>query len=54
MAIINEEKIKSFSNYTELVKLSQQVASLHIEDKEIKDPNNPAKLRKVKLITFTV
>jgi len=54
MVIINEEKIESFSNYTELVKLSQQVDSLHIEDKEIKDPNNPAKLRKVKLITFTV
>ncbi len=54
MAIINEEKIKSFSNYTELVELSQQVDSLHIEDKEIKDPNNPAKLHKVKLITFTV
>lgn len=54
MAIINDEKIKSFNNYTELVKLSKQVDSLHIEDKEIKDPNNPAKLKKVKLITFTV
>lgn len=54
MAIINEEKIKSFNNFTELVELSQQIAALHIEDKEIKDPNNPANLHKVKLITFTV
>ena len=54
MAIINEEKIESFNNFTELVELSQQIAALHIEDKEIKDPNNPANLHKVKLITFTV
>ncbi len=54
MVIINEEKTKTFSNYSELVELSRQVESLRIEDKEIKDPNNPAKLHKVKLITFTV
>lgn len=54
MAIINEEKINTFSNFSELMELSKQVASLQIEDKEIKDPNNPAKLKKVKLITFTV
>lgn len=54
MAIINEEKTKTFSNFSELVELSRQVDSLRIEDKEIKDPNNPAKLHNVKLITFTV
>lgn len=54
MAIINEEKVNTFSNFSELVKLSKQVESLQIDDKEIKDPNNPAKLKKVKLITFTV
>lgn len=54
MAIINEEKFNTFSNFSELVELSKQVESLQIEDKEIKDPNNPAKLQKVKLITFTV
>ena len=54
MAIINEEKFNSFSNNSALVELSKQIDSLQIEDKEIKDPNNPAKLHNVKLITYTV
>lgn len=54
MAIISDKKAKSFDNFNELVELSKQVDALNIEDKEIKDPNNPAKLQKIKLITFTV
>ena len=54
MAIISDKKAKSFDNFNELVELSKQVDALNIEDKEIKDPNNPARLQKIKLITFTV
>ena len=53
MAIINEEKIESLDNFDELEKLAKTTPALKISDEEIKDPNNPCKLRKVKLITFT-
>ncbi len=52
MAIINFEKYNSFSNHTELESLCHSIQNLQIQDVEIKNPNNPAQLRKAKLITF--
>lgn len=51
-AIINEEKYNTFNNKNLLEELSRKDTRLKIEDKNIKNPNNPAKLIKVKLITF--
>lgn len=52
MAIINKEKYDSFKNKGELEKICKTNPDLKIEDKQIKDPNNPANLIDVKLITF--
>ncbi|CCG57867.1 FnuDI restriction endonuclease [Brachyspira pilosicoli WesB] len=54
MSIINEDKLyNSFSNdFEELVKISNKNSNLRIIDIYIKNPNNPAKLKKSKLITF--
>lgn len=54
MAIINTEKYKSFpdEDRKNLENLENEVENFKIEDVEIKNPNNPAKLKKVKLITF--
>lgn len=56
MAIINEEKYKTFdlntrSTFEKQVKIN---ANLKISDIKIKVPDNPAKLRNAKLITFSV
>ncbi|RXZ70181.1 NgoPII family restriction endonuclease [Fusobacterium necrophorum] len=53
MALINEEKYNTFDNVKELEKLQGEIMSLVVKDVEIKNPNNPAKLKKAKLITFT-
>ena len=53
MAIINEDKLASLDNFAELEQLAETTPALIISDEEIKDPNNPCNLRKVKLITFT-
>lgn len=50
MAIISEEKWKSFDNRNDLIKLSNDFVK--ISDVRIKDPNNPARLKNAKLITF--
>lgn len=52
MAIINENKWKSFDNTNEL--LSIQNERLKITDIEIKDPNNPMKLKNAKLVTYYI
>lgn len=54
MSIINEDKLyNSFNNdFEELVKISNKNNNLKIMDIYIKNPNNPAKLKKSKLITF--
>ena len=54
MSIINKEKYNSFDNKDELENLSKQNENLKIEDKQVKDPNNPAKLVDVKLVTFSI
>lgn len=52
MCLINEEKWLSFDNREDLLNIKSQ--NLNIADVEIKDPNNPAKLKKAKLITYYV
>lgn len=52
MCIINDKKFKSFKNTSELFKLAKKNKNLSIKDIQIKNPNNPAQLRKAKLITF--
>lgn len=52
MALINKEKYDILDNTEELEDLLGQVEGLNIEDVEIKNPNNPAQLKKAKLIKF--
>ncbi|MER2147577.1 MAG: NgoPII family restriction endonuclease [Ruminococcus sp.] len=52
MCIINEDKWNSFSNTGRLLRLENQIPNLRIENVEIKNPDNPAQLKKAKLITF--
>lgn len=52
MSIINYNKWETFQNRNELIELSKKIADLKIEDVEIQNPNNPAKLKKAKLITY--
>lgn len=53
MVLINEEKLSQFDNYKKLQDLTNCFGSLKITDVQIKNPNNPAELRKAKLITFS-
>ena len=48
MCLINLEKYQSFDNTSKI----EQLAELEIRDVQIKDPNNPARLKDAKLITF--
>ncbi|HFB3076188.1 TPA: NgoPII family restriction endonuclease [Neisseria gonorrhoeae] len=50
MSIINEDKWNSFNNTDKL--LAIQDSKLAISDIKIKNPNNPARLRNAKLITY--
>nr|WP_255296802.1 NgoPII family restriction endonuclease [Testudinibacter aquarius] len=52
MAIINDEKFNSLENKSDLFSSAEKNNSLVINDIKIKDPNNPAKLKNAKLITF--
>lgn len=52
MAIINNEKWNSFNNVQDLLDLQNE--QLRIVDVQIQDPNNPAKLKKAKLITYYI
>jgi len=54
MCIINEDKWKQFENTGELLELECNNKNLCISDIEVKNPDNPAQLRKAKLITFTI
>ncbi len=54
MCIINNEKFETFENRQELIDLSKNTAELLITDIEIKNPDNPALLKKAKLITYTI
>jgi len=50
ICLINEDKWESFENKDEL--LNMRSDKLKISDVEIKNPNNPAQLKKAKLITY--
>lgn len=52
--IINEEKYNSFDNVDELEKLCEEKENLTIVDVKIKNPNNPAKLIKAKMIRYYI
>lgn len=52
MALINTDKYDRLKNTEELEKLLGVVEGLNIEDVEIKNPDNPAQLKRAKLITF--
>ena len=54
MALINEDKYLSFSNTKELEDLEKENKNLEIKDVRIKNPNNPAQLKKAKLLTFKI
>lgn len=52
MCIINEEKYFSFDNISLLENSIGRVKGFDITSVNIKDPNNPARLQRAKLITF--
>lgn len=54
MALINEDKYNTLEYTEELEQLVIDVEGLDIIDVEIKVPDNPAQLKKAKLIKFTV
>ena len=54
MALINNDKYYSFSNYLTLEKMRENISELKITNVKIKNPNNPAQLREAKLITYTI
>lgn len=54
MCIISNEKWNTLGNRNKLLDLAEQMDTLSITDKQVKDPDNPAKLINVKLITFNV
>lgn len=54
MCIINEKKFNSFKNSDDLQKLAQKHENFKISDIKIKNPDNPAKMKNAKLISFFV
>lgn len=52
MAIINEDNYQQLHNSHKLEDMCQHINGLDVENVEIKDPNNPANLKKARLITF--
>lgn len=54
MVIINTDKVEELDNFNQIEILAESYEGLNITDAQIKDPNNPATLRNVKLITYTI
>lgn len=54
MCIIGKAKFESFPNKNQLQDLVSCNNALQITDEKIKDPNNPAQLKDVKLISFSI
>lgn len=52
MCIINEDKWKKLDNREQLNMINTQYGSFNIKDVDIKNPDNTAKLRRAKLITY--
>lgn len=54
MCIINNEKWAKLENTSALVELANSNTNLRIQNVRIKNPDNPARLRDAKLITFQI
>lgn len=54
MCIINSEKWASLENCDKLFELQKNYPALKISDVKIKNPDNPAKLKNAKLITYEI
>ncbi len=54
MAIINEEKLSEFDSYKELEELAKGLSALDIQSINIQDPQNPAKLKRAKLVSYYI
>ncbi|MBD5427383.1 MAG: NgoPII family restriction endonuclease [Treponema sp.] len=54
MCVINDDKFNSFENAPDLYDFAGTHKNLSVSDVRIKDPNNPARLKEAKLITFFV
>lgn len=52
MCLINSVKWEILPNKNELILLAKEIPALMIQDVKIKDPDNPARLKQAKLITF--
>lgn len=53
MCLINSMKWEMMLNKNELILLAKEIPALIIQDVKIKDPDNPARLKRAKLITFS-
>ncbi len=54
MCIVSDAKWDSLDNKDELVKLSKEHECLNVSDVKVKDPDNPARLKSAKLITYYI
>lgn len=54
MCIVNDTKWESLDNKEELMKMSETHERLSVFDVEVKDPDNPARLKSAKLITYYI
>lgn len=51
-ALISDERFENSGNKGELINMSKSIANLTITDEIVKNPNNPAKIKRCKKITF--
>ena len=54
LAVVEENKYLSFDNRYKLESLSKSLKGLSIKDAKVREPNNPALLKNVKLITYSI
>ncbi len=54
MCIINDDKWITFKNTDDLISLSKTTEGLYIKNIEVKNPDNPAQLKKAKLIEYSM
>lgn len=54
LAVVEENKYLSFDNKYKLESLSKSLKGLSIKDAKVREPNNPALLKNVKLITYSI
>lgn len=54
LVVVEENKYLSFDNKYKLESLSKSLKGLSIKDAKVREPNNPALLKNVKLITYSI